>query len=450
MIEQDTTNLRLPLLAAAQAQKHVTHNEALIALDALAQIALRSRTATEPPADLEPGDRFLVPVASGSGDGDMDEAWRGHGGEIAAWTSGGWRFHPVRAGFVAWIADEGTLVAHDGTAFVPVGGGEDVSAQRVGINATADDRNRLAVAAEGTLLTHDASGDHRLAINREAEAATASLVLQTGYSGRAEIGLTGQEGLSFKVSADGTNWRDALRTDPATGEVDMPHSQYASGAIVNLMKDGGRMGGAPDSGSTLVGPFRRPTWMGLSNGATFTEFARFHRNSSTYGGTGPALDPHVRQLAEIVYDGIARRYAMEFHVGEMVAGTGAAAITGPDGVRRATQLFTFGRFRPARATFSYYVKVLSGTVALMERNDARVSVDGADRPEQVLLDADDEWHHVVSHDGTEFASNLRFSTNSIRFFSESGARMLFALPALVPGFVHLPRTVGPVPTPDHW
>src|SRR5215207_4151202 len=38
-----TPKLALPLLAAAQAQKHVTHNEALSTLDALDQLAVRER-----------------------------------------------------------------------------------------------------------------------------------------------------------------------------------------------------------------------------------------------------------------------------------------------------------------------------------------------------------------------------------------------------------------------
>lgn len=45
----DTPNLGLPLLAAAQSQKHVTHNEALEELDGLVQCSVISRTLTSPP-----------------------------------------------------------------------------------------------------------------------------------------------------------------------------------------------------------------------------------------------------------------------------------------------------------------------------------------------------------------------------------------------------------------
>ena len=45
----DTPRLGLPLLAAGQAQKHVTHNDALMRLDALAHLAVASRAQTVPP-----------------------------------------------------------------------------------------------------------------------------------------------------------------------------------------------------------------------------------------------------------------------------------------------------------------------------------------------------------------------------------------------------------------
>ena len=41
--------LSLPLLQASQAQKHVTHNEALMQLDLLVQLTVADRTRTTPP-----------------------------------------------------------------------------------------------------------------------------------------------------------------------------------------------------------------------------------------------------------------------------------------------------------------------------------------------------------------------------------------------------------------
>ena len=58
----DTTeNLNLPYILPAQAQKHVTHNEAIRALDALLHLAVLSRSATAPPASPVAGVRYIVP-----------------------------------------------------------------------------------------------------------------------------------------------------------------------------------------------------------------------------------------------------------------------------------------------------------------------------------------------------------------------------------------------------
>ncbi len=50
-MDQTTTNLKLPYIAPSQAQKHVTHNEAIRALDALVQLSVVRQGATEPPVE---------------------------------------------------------------------------------------------------------------------------------------------------------------------------------------------------------------------------------------------------------------------------------------------------------------------------------------------------------------------------------------------------------------
>ena len=60
----DTPLMSLPLLAPAQAQKHVTVNEALRLLDGMVQLSVLDDTRTAPPASPADGDRHLV--ASGA------------------------------------------------------------------------------------------------------------------------------------------------------------------------------------------------------------------------------------------------------------------------------------------------------------------------------------------------------------------------------------------------
>ena len=60
----ETTHLLLPYLLASQAQKHVTHNEALRLLDGIVQLSVLDRHLTAPPASPDDGDRYIV--ASGA------------------------------------------------------------------------------------------------------------------------------------------------------------------------------------------------------------------------------------------------------------------------------------------------------------------------------------------------------------------------------------------------
>jgi len=110
-----TTNLSLPLLAADQAQKHVTVNEALLVLDSLVFLALLDRSLSAPPGSPAEGARYLV-AASPSG------AWAGHAGDIAAFQDGGWVFLTPRLGWRAVVLDEGAEILFDGVRWRPVVG----------------------------------------------------------------------------------------------------------------------------------------------------------------------------------------------------------------------------------------------------------------------------------------------------------------------------------------
>lgn len=109
----DTPNLVLPLLAAAQAQKHVTHNEALMQLDALVHLAVLSRSLSSPPGSVGEGARYLVP-SSASG------AFAGKTGQIGWYDDGVWRFLAPKAGWIAYIAAENLLLGYDGSGWLPL------------------------------------------------------------------------------------------------------------------------------------------------------------------------------------------------------------------------------------------------------------------------------------------------------------------------------------------
>src|SRR5262245_66559721 len=101
---ETTDNLGLPYIVAAQAQKHVTHNEALRALDALFHLSVLDKDLTVPPASPVAGDRYIVAAGAGG-------AWSGQAGKVAAWQDGAWAFHAPHEGWLAWVADEDRLYA---------------------------------------------------------------------------------------------------------------------------------------------------------------------------------------------------------------------------------------------------------------------------------------------------------------------------------------------------
>lgn len=209
-----TPNLGLPYIIAAQAQKHVTHNEAIRALDAIVQLTVLDRDLSSPPASPSEGARYIV----GAG---ATGAWAGQSGGVAAWQDGAWAHYAPVEGWTAWVADEDKLVAWDGASWVIAGGGGANPAPLVGVNTTADTTNRLAVKSDAALFSHDdvtpGSGDVRVVYNKAAPGKAASFLFQTGYSGRAEIGLTGDDKLHIKTTPDGVTWRESLVVDPATG-----------------------------------------------------------------------------------------------------------------------------------------------------------------------------------------------------------------------------------------
>ena len=106
----ETPLLALPLIAAEQAQKHVTLNEALNALDALVQLAVKDRDQAAPPGSPAEGDRYIV-AAGASG------AWTGRDLDIAAWQSGAWSFYTPQEGWRCFVADEDAMVVFDGSAW---------------------------------------------------------------------------------------------------------------------------------------------------------------------------------------------------------------------------------------------------------------------------------------------------------------------------------------------
>jgi hypothetical protein len=214
----ETIHLALPYIAAAQAQKHVTHNEALRILDALVMLAVKDRDLSAPPGSPADGDRYLVNPA-GSG------AFAGKDNQIAHYRDSAWDFRAPQAGWICFVEDEDIAILFDGTDWLPLLGAnpELQNVALLGLGTTADAANPLSAKLNNAVWTarydsEGGDGNLRTTLNKESAGDIVSLLLQTGFSGRAEIGLIGDDDLAFKVSADGSAWIEALKIARSTGK----------------------------------------------------------------------------------------------------------------------------------------------------------------------------------------------------------------------------------------
>ncbi|TGX54769.1 DUF2793 domain-containing protein [Sphingomonas gei] len=99
MTEETTPRLALPLLQPGQAQKEMTHNEALALLDLGVHAAVIDANVDTPPASPVPGACWLLGAAP-------VDAWAGHPRALAGWSTSGWYFFEPHEGMQVWLGPE--------------------------------------------------------------------------------------------------------------------------------------------------------------------------------------------------------------------------------------------------------------------------------------------------------------------------------------------------------
>jgi hypothetical protein len=221
----DTPHLGLPLIAANQSQKHVTHNQAVVLLDAVVQLSVKSAALTSaPPLPVE-GDRYLV--ASGA-----LGVWAGWDLNIALYSDGSWLKLVPRSGWICFDEATGAVLVKQAAGWTDIGTAAGYlttaaaaagALHLLGVNTAADASNRLSIKSNAALFSHDdvtpGTGDMRLTVNKSAAARDAGFTFQDGYSSRALFGLLGDDNFTIKVSADGSAFRTAITIDKSTGRV---------------------------------------------------------------------------------------------------------------------------------------------------------------------------------------------------------------------------------------
>ncbi len=190
-------------------------------------------------------------------------AWAGQDGNIAYCVDGGWRFYAPFVGLVAFVADEmASCWSTPATGWTDWAGVLDLqNVPLFGVNTSADSTNKFSVKSAAVLFDNTGGGV-QFKINKHASTDTASLLYPDNYSGRAEIGLSGDDDFHFKVSPDGSAWTDAVVIDRSSGDVSLAGALGVSGAFVSP--------GISDSGSANAVEIDSSNRVGIGTGGTLS------------------------------------------------------------------------------------------------------------------------------------------------------------------------------------
>ncbi len=324
----NSPNLGLPYIVANQAQKHVPHNDAVAMIDGILQLSLAARNLNTPPATPIDGQRWLIgPAPTGE--------WAGQAGLIAFRNAGLWQFLTPRKGWAAWIEAENILLIYDGANWVaPPVPQVMQNMTMVGINATADATNKLSVNSAAALFNNIGNGV-QIKLNKNAASDSASLLYQTSFSGRAEMGTAGDDSFHLKVSADGVTWKEAVVADATSGLAKVFANPTDPLGIATKQYVDANAGGAPGgttgqiqikgasgfSGITISGDATLNTTTGVltvSNAAIgLAKLANLSANSILGNNTGTATTP-------IALSGVQVKALLAIAAGD-VSGLGALA-----------------------------------------------------------------------------------------------------------------------------
>lgn len=228
----NSPNLALPYIAASQAQKHVTHNEAIRLLDGVVQLSVLDRNLSAPPGSPAEGARYIV--ASGP-----TGAWAGWAGSIALWSDGAWQRLIPKVGWMAWVQDESVAVVWTGSAWTPW-------TDAVGLIARA----AAVTVAESTngfgsgmgVLEQTLSSLSGASVNSSIQIPDRSICL--GVTSRVTTAITGATSFDCGIAGEVSKFGGSLGISPGSTNIGVigPSAFYAD-TPVRLTANGGNFSG---------------------------------------------------------------------------------------------------------------------------------------------------------------------------------------------------------------
>ncbi len=233
---EKTKNLGLPLLIPNQAQKEITHNEALIILDNLIQNTVITKNLNIPPQEPKTNDLYIVGE-------NASDVWLNKDFQLAFYDNG-WRFIEPKEGITFWVKDEDCQYTYDGENWIIT---DEISNKKINLIELNDVKvnnikNGEFLRFNGNKFINTKSLDNVenlstniLNINKSEETATASCILQDNSINKIEFGLIQSDNFTLKVSNNGENWKDSFVVDIESGNVDFKSNVSVNGnSFVNI------------------------------------------------------------------------------------------------------------------------------------------------------------------------------------------------------------------------
>lgn len=205
----------------SQAQKHVTHNEAIQTLDIVTQLAVLAIYKSAPDALPERGACYIL-SSDPSGD------WAGYPNQIATYENPGWIFITPQAGWTAYDLQTQRHYIFDGTNWAAQTttqlGNIEHFALGTGISDDAPFTAKLNTALWQAVSAEDGgTGSFVHISDKSSERDDLGQILQSGGQTRAVIGLFGSDDFRISVSPDSENFYDAMRVSRHTGAIEQPN-----------------------------------------------------------------------------------------------------------------------------------------------------------------------------------------------------------------------------------
>jgi hypothetical protein len=206
---ETTPRLGLPFIIASQAQKHITHNEALRDLDVLVHLTVEYNTLTTPPADAVDGQCYVV-ADGATGD------WSGRATQIAVRKDQAWHFYIPKEGWTCWLRSRNAMMVFEGYGWIDIispnaqrGQSAYELAQAEGFEGTVQEWLASLKGADGADGVNGADGQNGANGTNGQDGSDGKsayqLAVDAGFSGTLAEWLTSLNGTDGADGADGSD-----------------------------------------------------------------------------------------------------------------------------------------------------------------------------------------------------------------------------------------------------